>query len=143
MTPEFLARVSELQTSWQKAKAAAKLVGIEKPEDKTWDEMAEAIATAEFAKAGKPIELEIQESAPEIPGKTDEMVRATNAAATPAIELEPPVVTGKYATEYFAKVGIPYCKTCGAQHQKGRGGVPICPEARPNCPRLKGTLTNG
>ncbi len=45
----------------------------------------------------------------------------------------------RYASDYFKRNKIPYCLTCGAQHQNTPQGEPVCAEARDDCPRLEGS----
>jgi hypothetical protein len=63
---------------------------------------------------------------------------------TPPEEVEEPEekeeseAIGKYATEYFQRNGIPYCKKCGDQYHNNSDGSPVCPEnfSAKICPRL-------
>lgn len=41
-----------------------------------------------------------------------------------------------YPTEFFKQNGIPYCETCGASHQYGLYGEPVCPIAKKDCDRM-------
>ncbi|MEO0824929.1 MAG: hypothetical protein AAFY20_09345 [Cyanobacteria bacterium J06639_14] len=121
-TPEFLARVEELSgLSGIKLNTIAEHAGLsDKPDsNKTWAEQAEAIAIAEFSQQGKPIE------APELPEENAESGETTQEGKAPSA-----------LVAYFEGNGIPYCKACGLQHQNLEDGTPVCPESRPNCPRL-------
>lgn len=59
-------------------------------------------------------------------------------AASSAIAETSSVNLTSYATEYFKRNKIPYCLTCGAQHQNTPQGEPVCAESRTDCPRLGG-----
>jgi len=111
--PLFDARVAELQASWRVAKSAAQKLGIERQQGQSWEDLAEAIAVAEFE------------------SRSQQKPAEESASTLPAIK-------GRYATEYFKANGIPYCETCGAAYEHAKGN-PVCPERLDArfCPRLK------
>lgn len=113
--PDLTARIAELQSlHYKKVEKIAHSLGLEKPEDVSWDDFAPAIAEAEAKQleAAEPESTKPVEDAPE--------------------PVEP--VKNRYPTEWYQASGIPYCEVCGERYLSDSRG-PFCPESRIDCPR--------
>ncbi len=154
-------RKAELETIWQEQgwrgiAAIAKPLLIEKPSD-GWKSAIPLIVDAEYKQATEKHndlinsltadESDTSAIVNELSKTLEELKTVVKEQTIPEKELDKePLLNprskykpkGIYATEYFKKLGIPYCDTCGAQHQHDSDGNPVCAENYSQCPRLTG-----
>ena len=119
-TPELETAIAEIKAlpSYRDIKDRASAVDItEKPEEKSWEEMAPEIAIAEFQTAGKPIYQE-SEAPEQVPDRQ---------------KVEPIKPTG--SAEFYRVNSIPFCPACQEKFLTGSDGQPMCPVQKPDCPR--------
>lgn len=122
-------KVKELSAlTWQEVKAIADEAGYEKPKDSAWmsDEVLAEVEKATESKSEIKSEVEAESKS--------EIKSEIKAESKSEVEAESKT---KYATDYFERNNIPYCKACGAQFQHKITGEAVCAESRSDCPRLK------
>ena len=133
-------------SDWREVKKRAAAVGIEKPDDKEWSDMAEAIAIAEFEKSGQPLYPDSVPPSEPDPVESETIaqpVQPTEPAAV--IEKPPESVTDPMAdarVAMFERFNVPYCKECKMQLQSDASGR-VCSAGRDraNCPQLNPQLS--
>jgi len=136
-SPQFQARVQELQSHWKKAQQAAHAIGYIKPDDQTWDEAAVVIAEKELEQ-GRVIA-----SVQDLQDTQSDRIVSDSVELRPVttdFTVEPESANPQYTTEFYRRNNIPYCEACGEQELSDDRGLPMCPEKRADCPRLQPVL---
>lgn len=120
------ARIQTLtELPWQDIKDAAEAVSVEKPEDKSWKDMVEAIAQAEAEQAKQPEEEKPTVATTESPPKQPKAVAKPVAAES----LPKPTVSvatkPDYTQSFLYKAGITICLNCGAKKCRHSDGTVV------------------
>ena len=135
-------RAEEIKAmDWREIRDLAETLGVEKPSDKTWVEMALQIAEAE-GELNLSTEVEDEptevQSAGDVEASQDLDETLILSEVQPEVPLESastvePVAEPVYPTRHYASLGIPVCGSCGAKKQLNRHRQPICAAGRSDC----------
>jgi len=119
------------EQKWHIQKDEAELYGVEKPTDKKWDEMVEAIAEAKFM-VDSPDggifapEEEVLEAEEIVPEPEEEEVAIA----------EPDSNSDEELRFNYVRQGVTLnCQHCGYEIRVGFNNEKICPVSHPKCPR--------